>query len=98
MKVRIGARDMIDVKEAVQIAKGRAAEMLGPGSYSLEEIEREGYKGHEVWSITLGFQRHLNDLSVIARLGSPSLHYKRFLIDGETGELVAMKIREPVSQ
>jgi hypothetical protein len=89
---------MIDVKEAVQIAKGRAAEMLGPSSFGLEEIEREGYKGHEVWSITLSYPRDLSELPHILRVGTPPLHYKRFLIDGETGELVAMKIREPASQ
>lgn len=68
----------------------QAIEMLGPGAASLEEIERESYQGHEVWSITLNVPR------------SPAAffraQYKRFLIDADTGELVAMKLREPVVQ
>jgi serine/threonine-protein kinase RIO1 len=35
---------MIDVKQAVQIAKAKAAEMLETESSNLEEIEQEFYK------------------------------------------------------
>ena len=83
---------MIEVKQAVQLAREKAAEMLGQQSATLEEIERDSYKGRDVWSITLG----LPPASPLARLASP-LHYKRFLIDAETGELVAMKLRETVA-
>ncbi len=81
---------MIDVKEAVRIAKEKATEMLGQNG-SLEEIERERYQGHEVWSITLGLPPKFVGFSM-------SLQYKRFLIDAETGELLAMKLRELASQ
>ena len=44
---------MIDAKRAVQIAKEKAHEMLNQPLSYLEEIERENYKGRDVWSITL---------------------------------------------
>ena len=47
---------MIDVKEAVRIAKQKAVEILGAAPASLEEIEREIYKDRNVWSITLVFR------------------------------------------
>lgn len=86
---------MIDAKEAVQIAKQRAADMLSQTQSSLEEIERDLYKSRDVWSITLSFPRDLDQISTLARLGADPLQYKRFLIDSETGELVAIKLREP---
>lgn len=90
---------MIDVKEAVRLAKQRAAEMLEEGPASLEEIEREDYKGHDTWSITLGFvPRELGITAALPRFRVDPLHYRRFLIDAETGELVAMKLRELVSR
>ena len=89
---------MIDAKQAVQFAREKAADMLGQVSPNLEEIERESYKDHDVWSITLSFPRDLNSVSPIARLATDLLQYKRFLIDVETGELVAMKLREVASR
>jgi hypothetical protein len=92
---------MIDVKQAVLIAKEKATEMLGESRYSLEEIERETYKGLDVWSITLGLPRDLTHLPTIALLTAFSadrLQYKRFLIEVQTGEFVAMKLREVASQ
>ena len=90
---------MIDAKQAVQIAKESAAELLGqvPAKSSLEEIERDSYKGRDVWWITLGLPRdpgRLQSLAVLAALAADTLEYKRFLIDAETGELIAMKLRE----
>ena len=82
---------MIDVKEAVGLAKAKAVEMLGQEG-SLEEIEREGFKGRDTWSITLGFPPRFTPFSGIAK------EYKRFLIDAETGELMAMKLRELASR
>jgi hypothetical protein len=87
---------MIDAKKAVQIAKERAMEMLG-ATPSLEEIERELYKERDVWSITLGLPRPLDYLTDLARLSAFPLQYKRFLIDVQTGELVAMKLRDEVA-
>jgi hypothetical protein len=89
---------MIEAKEAVQIAKQRAADMLGQNTFSLEEIEREPYRDREVWGITLGFPRDPNQLTAIARFVADPIQYKRFLIDVETGDLVAMRLREPASR
>jgi hypothetical protein len=89
---------MIDAKQAVQIAKARAAEMLNQASSNLEEIERDSYKDREVWSITLSLPRDVTQLAPFAQLSADPLQYKRFLIDVETGELVAMKLREVASR
>ena len=86
---------MIDVKQAIQIAKANAAEMLEQSSTNLEEIERDSYKGREVWSITLSVPR--TKMTSLAHLADP-MQYKRFLIDAETGELIAMKLRGVASQ
>lgn len=88
---------MIDVKQAVQIAREKAVDMLGQGSFNLEEIERDSYKGRDVWSITLSLPRYEKQ-SVFAVDPAYALQYKRFLIDVETGELVAMKLREVAEQ
>jgi len=85
---------MIDAKQATHFAMHAAADMLGQTHFNLEELERETHNDREVWSITLSFPR--NAASALVRLADP-LQYKRFLIDVETGELVAMKIREPAS-
>ena len=89
---------MIDAKQAIRIAKEKAAEMLDQGSTNLEEIERESYNGREVWSITLSIPRDLNALAGLSRLAVGSLQYKRFLIDVDTGDLLAIKMREVASQ
>ena len=67
------AAPMIDVKEAVQIAKVKAAEMLDSSSSNLEEIERESYKDRDAWAITLSLPRDLDQLPPIARLGADPL-------------------------
>ncbi|MGP8244222.1 MAG: hypothetical protein ACLQVN_06855 [Bryobacteraceae bacterium] len=89
---------MIDAKQAVQIAKQKAVEMLDETQTDLEEIERDLYKDREVWSITLSLARDVSRIAPLAQLGADPLQYKRFLIDVETGELVAMKLREVASQ
>ncbi|MEQ1946791.1 MAG: hypothetical protein ABL995_06370 [Bryobacteraceae bacterium] len=78
---------MIDLQEAVFIAKQEATKILGPNQFSLEELERDVYKSRDVWSITLGLPKP-------ALFLNQELNYKRFLIDVETGELLAIKIRE----
>lgn len=95
---------MIDFKQAISTAKAKAEEMLEKTPLQLEEVEREEYKGKDVWSITLSFlkdSRKLREGSVVAALeslyGTKDVEYKRFLIDVESGELVAMKLREVVS-
>jgi len=89
---------MIDAKQAIQIAKAGAADLLDQAASSLEEIGRDSYKDRDVWSITLSGPRDLRLLAPIAQLAAPPLDYKRFLIDVETGELVAMQLREVASQ
>ena len=84
---------MIDARKAVQIAKEKALEIFGAAS-SLEEIERESYRNRDVWSITLGLPRDLAALSPLEQLSSDRRQYKRFLIDSETGDLAAIKMRE----
>jgi hypothetical protein len=85
---------MIDVKQAVQIAKQKAAEILGVESASLEEIDRATYNSNDAWSITLGVPRDLDQLSPITRLSVSPVQYKRFFIDAQSGELLAMKLHE----
>jgi hypothetical protein len=88
---------MIEMKQAVQLAKQTAAEVLGEISPRLEEIERDLYNSREVWSITLSLPFD-EQTSAIARIADPfRRHYKRFLIDAETGELLAIKLRETVA-
>jgi chorismate mutase len=89
---------MIDVKQAVQIAKAKAAEILEKGPSNLEEIERDTYKTRDVWSITLSIPRDLDQIPGFARLSADPLQYKRFLIDAQTGELVAIQLREIASR
>ena len=59
---------MLDVKQAVQIAWQKSAEILGVDG-SLEEIQRETYQGHDAWSITLGVPRNLEQLPPFSRSG-----------------------------
>lgn len=70
---------------------------LDQSSANLEEIERDSYKDRDVWSITLSVPRAGAQMSSFAYLADP-LQYKRFLIDAETGELLAMKLREVASR
>ena len=82
---------MLDAKQAVQIARKKSAEILGVDG-SLEEIQRETYQGRDVWSITLGVPRNLEQLSPMSRLSANPVQHKIFLIDAETGEMLAMKL------
>jgi hypothetical protein len=47
----------IDARTAVGAAMRNAAEILGQTKTTLEEIERETYKGRDAWAITLGVPR-----------------------------------------
>ncbi len=89
---------MIDVKQAVQIAKSKAAEMLDQSSSNLEEIERESYKDRDAWAITLSLPRDIEQLPPIVRLGADPLQYKRFFIDAENGDFLGMTLRAIVSR
>jgi len=89
---------MVDAKQAILIAKSKAAEILTPKSLSLEELEREVYNDRDVWSITLSYPRDLGYLPQLVQLSADPVLYKRFLIDVETGDLLAIKIREVASR
>jgi hypothetical protein len=89
---------MIPVKQAVQHAVEFARDLppVGlPGGWMndvlLEEVEKGRAKGLNVWFVTLS----------IPGVGDPvnlafnrSRIYKTFTVNGETGEVLAMKIRE----
>jgi hypothetical protein len=89
---------MIDAKQAILIAEAKAAEVLDQRLTNVEEIERETYKGRDAWSITLSYPRPPHPLASPIMRFSNQLQYKRFLIDVETEELLAVKIREVASQ
>jgi hypothetical protein len=92
---------MIDAKTAFHFAKQHAANMLGDKGFRLEEIERDIYKDREGWRVTLGYpqdQKFLDSVSPMRALGLGPLEYKLFLIDADSGDLVAMKLREPALQ
>ena len=84
---------MINVKEAVQKAAEYFAELY-PRKFPnvlVEEIERSGTD----WLVTLGY----DDIPEFSEMFShlpmkPSRRFKLFRIDGETGEVKSMKIRE----
>jgi hypothetical protein len=83
------AQGMITVKEAVAKAMEFAQAMLAvPASEILVEEVETGKDGpNDVWQITL---------SAPGRAGIAVLRrdYKRFIVRGDTGEVVSMKIRE----
>jgi hypothetical protein len=77
---------MIDVKQAVQAARSYAQDVLGQQAPTVEEIERDSYKDHDTWRIVLGFR--------VFGVGILPKEYKSFYVDAETGETLAVKIRE----
>jgi hypothetical protein len=80
---------MINVKEAVQKAAEYFADVY-PNKYPnvlVEEIERTNGD----WLITLGYD--IPDISALLSR-KPTRHFKLFKIDGQTGEVLSMKIRE----
>jgi len=87
---------MLSVKEATVKALESFKEFYGSqfGDLMLEEVEHEG----TYWYITLGYDlppKGLGITGVLSRAaGNGERGYKVFKIDGSTGELVAMKIRE----
>lgn len=95
-------RIMIDVKQAVTAAL-RAAEAFYEGKQLLgvvlEEVSRN--EDEKDWLITLGFYlpeerpaSGLSDMLLKAQGGRFERKYKVFVVDGETGEVESMKIRQ----
>lgn len=86
---------MIQLKDAISIAKKQAADLLGEAPLSVAEFEREAYNGQPAWVITLAFSAPQGPLaSAMSQFQKPALEYRRFFVDENTGELLAMKIRE----
>ena len=87
---------MIDVKTAVAAALKYAQELFSSDGATLEEIERDQHAGRDVWSITLGFPEIIPTANALANAFSPHrrVRYKRILVDAQTGEFVAVKMRE----
>ncbi|MBD8100244.1 hypothetical protein IFR08_20765 [Pseudomonas fluorescens] len=91
---------MIEVKEAVQVAKSAANDFLGQEmalkDLMLEEVELD--TNNRTWAITLGF--NVPAPNKFERIGAAlagqtyARKYKTFIIDSETGEFRSMKIRE----
>lgn len=86
---------MIQLKDAIRIAKEHAPDLLGETPVSVAEFEREDYNGHPAWVITLAFaapRSHLPPaMSLFERHGT---EYRRLFIDEDSGQVLAMKIRE----
>lgn len=93
------AEAMIDVKEATQIALSYFEDLYGEDAFSnvlLEEVERDEKDGTPYWFITIGFtEKKREGKSLQSPIGNltSSRRYKRFEINAETGEVIAMKIR-----
>ncbi|MCL4844246.1 MAG: hypothetical protein KJZ79_20505 [Bryobacteraceae bacterium] len=86
---------MIEIKDAIRIAKEHAADLLGEAPLSVAEFEREEYNGHPAWVITLGFSIPQSPLaSAMNQFQRPALEYRRFFVDEANGKVLAMKIRE----
>ncbi|MDQ0650954.1 hypothetical protein SAMN04490182_6141 [Pseudomonas cedrina] len=91
---------MIEVKEAVKVAKAAANDFLGQemvlNDLMLEEVELD--QNNKAWAITLGF--NVPNPNKLHRIGAAisgemfARKYKTFIIDAETGEFRSMKIRE----
>jgi hypothetical protein len=83
---------MIPVQEAVKKAVAFAREVLEAnrtGDILLEEVEPATFGGKEAWEITLS----LPDPRLSFVLGAQR-QYKTFTVDGETGQVLSMKIRQ----
>jgi hypothetical protein len=84
---------MIPIKEAVEKAVGFARGVLEPtrtNTILLEEVEASAVGESEVWRITLSLPDPDYPLSFAGRR-----QYKTFTVDGQTGEVLSMKIRQP---
>lgn len=90
---------MIDVKEATQIALSYFEDLYGEDAFSnvlLEEVEREEEDDTSYWLITIGFteRKEIKSSSPLSSFSPDKRRrYKRFKINAETGEVLAMTIR-----
>lgn len=86
-------------KDAYASALDFARTAIGDRNFTLEEVDRDTHRGRDVWVITLGYREETNfpesAVSSLADLARGRRNYKQFLIDVQTGEVLAMKLREP---
>ena len=83
---------MIPVREAIDHALSFALGHLEPARTAailLEEVEPSTNNGSEVWLITLSLPDPNAPLSL-----SGHRQYKTFTVDGDTGQVLSMKIRQ----
>jgi hypothetical protein len=88
---------MLSVKEAAAKAAEYFKDFYGSrfGNVMLEEVEQHLEADGKYWYITLGYDVPPQALSELFRQGSKlPREYKIFKIDGSTGEVLSMKIRE----
>ena len=86
------------VKEAVSKAIEFAASVLNPARIAgirLEEVEMGEHKGQDVWLITLSMV--LPERALTEVLGGRGREFKTFAVHKETGDVLAMRIRELAS-
>jgi hypothetical protein len=85
---------MISAQKAFTQAKEYARKLLGDKEYTLEELEQDSYKDRQVWRVTLGFpKRRTTAPELIRSIGAGlPLEYKTILVDGVSGEPIAMKL------
>ena len=87
-KKEAGSSNMISVEEAARAAAQHLANLVeGATDVRIEETELGGM-GLVDWFITLSYQAP-EGLVVFGRR-----HYKVFQVEGTTGEVLSMKIRE----
>jgi hypothetical protein len=92
---------MVDVKTAVENAGQYAREWLGATDPLLEEVELSKKGPRDVWLVTLSIPRRYptGEFPALAIPPAAALLYgnrefKIFEVDGETGDVLSMKIRE----
>ena len=90
---------MVEIKVAVAMAIQFAKTVLDPARTTdirLEEVEIGEHKGQSVWLITLSMALPQTAIADVLAGRAPR-EFKTFTIHKETGEVLAMKIRELAS-
>jgi hypothetical protein len=92
---------MVSVKQAAESAAAFATSVLGAertAGLQLEEVEFGRHFDRDAWQITLSMLRPNPFRDASAPVLMPSLtsarDYKTLVVDRETGDVLAMKIRE----
>ena len=85
---------MVPLKQAVANAMEFAASVLEDRAKDvrLEEVESGVFSGAQAWQITLSMTRQ--DLLGIPGFNAGQRDYKTFTVVKDTGEVIAMNIRE----